>query len=330
MAAEKRHADGADRSLVLGVDIGGTSAKFGLVDREGRCLCAGAIPTGAGRPPGTFFENLCAAARRLRDECAPGRALAGVGIGAANANFYTGTIERSPNLGWDYVDVRAEIGRHLAIPVAVTNDANAAALGEMMFGAARGMRDFIVITLGTGLGSGIVANGSLVYGADGFAGEIGHTIVDPAGRVCACGRRGCLETYCSATGLCRTVQELICDTALDSELRSSSYRDLTARRVSEAAVRGDPLALAAFESCGDTLGLKLADAVAHVGPEAIILCGGMAAAGELILRPTREAMEKYLFPIYRDRVKILPSGLGETNTAVLGAGALIWNALGEA
>ena len=322
------NADGAAKRVVLGVDIGGTSAKFGLVDRGGRCLPGGAIPTGAGRPPEGFFEDLCAAARRLL-EGQEGR-LAGVGIGAANANFYTGTIERSPNLGWEYVEVRAEIGQHFDVPVAVTNDANAAALGEMLFGAARGMRDFIVITLGTGLGSGIVANGSLVYGADGFAGEIGHTIVDPAGRVCACGRRGCLETYCSATGLCRTVQELICDTMLESELRSSSYRDLTARKVSEAAGRGDPLALAAFESCGDTLGLKLADAVAHLGPEAVILCGGMAAAGELILRPTRRSMEKHLFPIYRDKVKILPSGLGETNTAVLGAGALIWNALGEA
>jgi glucokinase len=322
------NADGAAKRVVLGVDIGGTSAKFGLVDREGRCLSGGAIPTGAGRPPKAFFEDLCAAARRLLE----GREghLAGVGVGAANANFYTGTIERSPNLGWEYVDVRAEIGRHLDVPVAVTNDANAAALGEMLFGAARGMRDFIVITLGTGLGSGIVANGSMVYGADGFAGEIGHTIVDPAGRMCACGRRGCLETYCSATGLCRTVQELICDTMLESELRSSSYRDLTARKVSEAAGRGDPLALAAFESCGDTLGLKLADAVAHLGPEAVILCGGMAAAGELILQPTKRSMEKHLFPIYRDKVKVLPSGLGETNTAVLGAGALIWNALGEA
>ncbi|NLV32445.1 MAG: ROK family protein [Acidobacteria bacterium] len=322
------NADGAAKRVVLGVDIGGTSAKFGLVDRGGRCLSGGAIPTGARRPPEAFFEDLCAAARRLL-EGQEGR-LAGVGIGAANANFYTGTIERSPNLGWEYVEVRAEIGKHFDVPVAVTNDANAAALGEMLFGAARGMRDFIVITLGTGLGSGIVANGSLVYGADGFAGEIGHTIVDPAGRACACGRRGCLETYCSATGLCRTVQELICDTMLESELRSSSYRDLTARKVSEAAGRGDPLALAAFESCGDTLGLKLADAVAHLGPEAVILCGGMAAAGELILRPTRRSMEKHLFPIYRDKVKILPSGLGETNTAVLGAGALIWNALGEA
>ncbi|MBN2338647.1 MAG: ROK family protein [Acidobacteria bacterium] len=328
MQTENLNTDRTETRVVLGVDIGGTSAKFGLVDREGCCLSGGSIPTGAGRPPAAFFEDLCAAARRLLE----GREslLAGVGIGAANANFYTGTIERSPNLGWEYVDVRAEIGKHLDVPVAVTNDANAAALGEMLFGAARGMRDFIVITLGTGLGSGIVANGSMVYGADGFAGEIGHTIVDPAGRVCACGRRGCLETYCSATGLCRTVQELICDTVLESELRSSSYRDLTARKVSEAAGRGDPLALAAFESCGDTLGLKLADAVAHLGPEAVILCGGMAAAGELILRPTKRSLEKHLFPIYRGKVKVLPSGLGETNTAVLGAGALIWNALGEA
>ena len=174
-----------------------------------------------------------------------------------------------------------------SIPLAVTNDANAAALGEMLFGAATGMKDFIVITLGTGLGSGIVANGELIYGADGFAGEIGHTIVDPNGRRCGCGRRGCLEAYCSATGLCRTVQELICNTMEPSELRKVSYADLTAQMVSEAALRGDRLALQAFESCGRILGMKLADSVAHLSPEAIILSGGMASAGELIFEPTQ-------------------------------------------
>jgi glucokinase len=167
----------------------------------------------------------------------------------------------------------------------------------------------------------------MIYGADGFAGEIGHTTIDPSGRLCACGRCGCLETYCSATGLCRTVQELICDTTTASSLRSISYQDLTAEKVSEAARKGDNLALMAFEACGEILGLRLADSVAYLSPEAIILCGGMAAAGDLILEPTRRSMEKHLFSIYRNKVKILPSGLQEGNIAILGASALIWNLL---
>lgn len=330
MQIMNRKTDSAVNTVVLGVDIGGTNAKLGYVDREGNCLGSSTVSTGAHQSADLFFRRLHDAAESLREKLGLDCALAGIGIGAANGNVYKGTIECSGNLGWDYVDVRAELGKHYAVPVAVTNDANAAALGEMLFGAAQGMKDFIVITLGTGLGSGIVANGKLIYGADGFAGEIGHTLIDPSGRECACGRKGCLETYCSATGLCRTVQELICNTLLPSALRAVSYQDLSAAKVSEAARQGDPIAQMAFEACGHILGLRLADSVAHLSPEAIILCGGMAAAGELILDPTRRSLEKHLYPVYRNKVKLLPSGLPEGNIAILGAGALIWDSLDRA
>jgi glucokinase len=317
------------KKVVLGVDIGGTNTKFGYVDRKGNCLESTSMATNADEPARSFFRRLQERSKLLFQSLARECELVGIGIGAPNANFHKGTIEHPPNLGWKRVDVRAELGKYYHVPVAVTNDANAAALGEMLFGAAKGMRDFIVITLGTGLGSGIVANGELIYGADGFAGEIGHTIVDPNGRQCGCGRRGCLETYCSATGLCRTVQELICNTTEPSELRGISFKDLTAQAISESAKRGDRLALQAFESCGNTLGLKLADSVAHLSPEAIIFFGGLAAAGDLIFEPTGRSLEEHLFPIFRNKVKLLPSKLLEGSTAILGASALIWNALAK-
>jgi glucokinase len=317
------------KKIVLGVDLGGTNTKFGYVDRGGNCLASTSIPTNASQPADVFFRRLWEASKRLFNDL-PGKCqLMGIGIGAPNANYYKCTIEHPPNLAWGYVDVRAEIARYSPVLVAVTNDANAAALGEMFFGAAKGLKDFIVITLGTGLGSGIVANGELIYGADGFAGEIGHTVVDPNGRQCGCGKRGCLETYCSATGLCRTVQELLCSTLQPSELRSISYKELTAEMIFDSAQRGDRLALQAFESCGNILGLKLADSVAHLSPEAIILFGGMARAGDLIFTPTKRSLEEHLFPIFRNKVKLLPSKLTQGNTAILGASALIWKALGE-
>jgi glucokinase len=315
------------KKTVLGIDIGGTNSKFGYVDRKGNCLAGASIPTLANQPAESFFKRLQESANALFHNLASECELAGIGIGAPNANFYKGTIENPPNLAWGLVDVRAELGKYYKVPVAITNDANAAALGEMLFGAAQGMKDFIVITLGTGLGSGIVANGELIYGADGFAGELGHTTVDPNGRECGCGRRGCLEAYCSATGLCRTVQELLCNTLEPSELRSMSYENITAQKVCEAALRGDRLALQAFEACGNILGLKLADSVAHLSPEAIILFGGLASAGDLLFNPTRRSLEKHLFPIFRNKVRLLPSKLVEGNTAILGAGALIWKTL---
>lgn len=322
-----RQKVGNSKKVVLGVDIGGTNTKFGIVDSKGRCLASASMPTDSHLPAKNFFRRLHQNSNSLFRDLKAGNELAGIGIGAPNANYHKGTIEHPPNLGWTFVDVRKELAKFYSIPSAVTNDANAAALGEGLFGAARGMKDFIVITLGTGLGSGIVANGELIYGADGFAGEIGHTTVDPNGRTCGCGRQGCLEAYCSATGLCRTVQELICTTLEPSELRAVSYAQLTAHMVSEAALRGDSLALRAFGACGRVLGMKLADSVAHLSPEAIIISGGMASAGELIFEPTRRSLEEHLFPIFRNKVKVIPSQLTESKAAVLGAGALIWNFL---
>jgi len=313
--------------VVLGVDIGGTNTKFGYVDQDGRCLASASMPTDSHQPSEMFFPRLHENAGILFSSLQESCNLLGIGVGAPNANYYKATIEHPPNLDWDYVDVRAGLEKHFQLPMAITNDAKAAAIGEMLFGAARGLKDFIVITLGTGLGSGVVSNGQLVYGADGFAGEIGHTIVDPSGRECGCGRRGCLETYCSATGLCRTVQELICDTNQTSELRAVKSTELSAETVYAAALRKDPLALQAFELTGQILGLKLSDSVAHLSPEAIILFGGLASAGDLIFQPTRRSLEEHLFPVFRNKVKLLPSKLTSGNAAILGAGSLIWNLL---
>jgi glucokinase len=315
--------------VVLGIDIGGTNTKFGYVDRAGRCLASASMPTESQQAAEIFFKRLHENANLLLSSLPGEHQLVGIGIGAPNANYHKGTIEHPPNLGWDFVDVPAQLRKYYRVPVAVTNDANAAALGEMLFGAARGMKDFIVITLGTGLGSGIVSNGELIYGADGFAGEIGHTIVDPNGRECGCGKRGCLEAYCSSTGLCRTVHELICQSVEPSRLRAISSHDLTSEAVYEAAIQGDRLALKAFEQTGRILGLKLADSVAHLSPEAIILFGGLASAGELIFAPTQRSLEEHLFPIFRNKVKLIPSKLTEGNTAVLGASALLWNTIGK-
>jgi glucokinase len=312
--------------VTLGVDIGGTNTKFGLVEREGKCIAEMSISTNAHEPA----ENLIARLHEnVGEMCRPlsGKyALRGIGIGAPNANYYRGTIENPPNLSWKgVVDVAALVRKHYDLPVAVTNDANAAALGEMLYGAAKGMKNFVVITLGTGLGSGIVAGGELVYGADGFAGEIGHTTVDPEGRECGCGGRGHLETYASATGICRTVGELLSVRRAESGLRAIPPRDLTSRMIAGAAERGDSIAKEAFEYTGRILGMKLADSVAHLSPEAIILFGGLAAAGALIFGPTKRSLEEYLLPIFRNKVKLLPSGLKEGDAAVLGASALIWN-----
>ena len=312
--------------VTLGVDIGGTNTKFGLVDREGKCIAEMSIPTNAHEPAENLIDRLHEKAAEMYRPLKGEYALRGVGIGAPNANYYRGTVENPPNLNWKgVVDVSALVRKYYDLPVAVTNDANAAALGEMLYGAAKGMKDFIVITLGTGLGSGIVSGGDLVYGADGFAGEIGHTIVDPQGRECGCGQRGHLETYASATGICRTVSELISVRRVESELRSIAPRDLTSRMIADAAGRGDAIAKEAFEITGRILGMKLADAVAHLSPEAIILFGGLAGAGPLIFDPTKRSLEEHLLPIYRNKVKLLPSGLKEGDTAVLGASALIWN-----
>jgi glucokinase len=314
--------------VTLGIDIGGTNTVLGFVDGQGKCLAESSIPTRAHEDACSLVERLTLKIREvfasLSDQCV----ILGIGIGAPNANYYRGTVENPPNLNWKGVTpLVALIKERFDLPVVITNDANAAALGEMQFGAARGMRDFIVITLGTGLGSGIVSNGELIYGADGFAGEIGHTIVDPQGRECGCGKRGCLEAYASATGICRTIFEMLCNMRDASEFRDMSYHQLTAKKITEAACKGDAIALAAFDYTGGILGMKLADSVAHTSPEAIILFGGLAHAGDLLFIPTKRAMEENLLGIFRGKVKLLPSSLPEGNTAVLGAAALSWTEL---
>jgi len=315
------------RDVVLGIDIGGTTTSFGIVDRDGACLAGRSIPTMGREPAVRLADRLDEIVAESFRPFASTHELKGIGIGAPNANYYTGMVENPPNLGWGRVNLAEIFGGRFGLPVAVTNDANAAAIGEMEFGAARGMKDFLVITLGTGVGSGIVASGRVLYGADGLAGEIGHTVVDPDGRACGCGNRGCLEAYASAGGLCRTVFAILSERREESSLRSVPFRDLTARMVFEAARDGDPIARAAFEETGRILGMKLADAVAITSPEAVFLFGGLAAAGDLILEPTRRSMERHVMRIHRGRVKLLMSGLVHENAAVLGAAALIWREL---
>ena len=267
--------------IVLGIDIGGTTTAFGFVDRHGKLLATGVIPTAAEQPAEALVARLQAEIGALQAGLPPGLQLKGIGIGAPNANYRRGTVENPPNLNWGAsVNLVELFQRFYALPVAVTNDANAAALGELYFGGARTMPDFLVITLGTGLGSGIVANGELLYGADGFAGELGHTVVDPQGRQCGCGKAGCLETYVSATGLCRTTFALLAERREPSPLREVSYQQMTAQKVFAAAGAGDVIALAAFAATARILGMKLADAVAHTGPEAIFLAGGLASKGK--------------------------------------------------
>jgi glucokinase len=314
------------RAVVLAIDIGGTTSTFGFVERDGTCLAETTFPTMPQESAPYLVEQLSKRADEAFAPFAASHQLKGIGIGAPNANYYTGIIHNPPNLNWGEAVPLAELFRsRFDLPVAMTNDANAAALGEMNFGSARGMRNFISITLGTGLGSGIVVNGEIVYGADGFAGELGHTVVDPDGRECACGKRGCLETYVSAPGLCRTVFSLLAERKEESVLREFSFHELTAKDVFMAARKRDCLAVEAFAVTGRILGRKLADAVAHTSPEAFFFHGGLSASGDLLFDAARRSMEDNLLQIYRGRIPLRLSGLQGLNAGVLGAGALIWN-----
>jgi glucokinase len=315
--------DGKD--VMLGIDIGGTTTSFGFVDRAGNLVSAMSIPTEAQQPAESLVSRLHPLIEKARAVLPP---LRGIGIGAPNANHHRGTIEKAVNLRWgESVDFLGLMRKRFDVPMAITNDANAAAIGEMLFGNARGMKDFIVITLGTGLGSGIVVDGRLVHGSSGFAGEVGHIVVDLDGRQCGCGRRGCLETYVSATGLRRTALVLLAERNDPSPLRGLSYPEMTSRRIFEEASAGDPIALAAFDQTARILGLNLANAVAYTSPEAIFLAGGLASAGALLFDPTRRYMNDFLFGMYRDTVRLLPSKLEAGNSAILGAAALIWDEL---
>ena len=312
------------KQVVVGIDIGGTFTKYGFVDRDGKILKDDSISTSAYNKVDDYIKELNRSIQENLSKLSDVEVI-GIGIGAPNGNYYHGTIEFAPNLKWKGIVPLVDLfSKFYKMPIVMTNDANAAALGEMIYGGARDMKNFIEITLGTGLGSGIVVNGDVVYGHDGFAGELGHTIVKYNGRQCGCGRRGCLETYASATGIKRTVYKLLADTLEDSSLRSVSYDNLTAEMISHAATEGDKIALQAFEYTGSLLGIKLAESVAHTSPEAIFLFGGLAKAGNFILNPTRQYMEENLLPIYRNKVKILMSELNDLNAAVLGSAALAW------
>ncbi len=315
------------KKVVLGIDIGGTNTGFGLVEKSGSISYRGRIDTRGQADAQQLFDRLFKIFNKEYQSLSGNFELCGVGIGAPNANYYRKTVENPPNLNWGFVKMDKMVEQFVDLPMAITNDANAAAVGEMMYGAARGMKHFIQITLGTGLGSGIVADGKLVYGCDGFAGELAHTIVFKDGRQCGCGIRGCLETYASATGIKRTAFELLARENAASELRGFSFNEMTSKMIFEAALRNDPIALESFELTGKILGEALANSVAHLSPEAIILFGGLASAGEFITKPTKKHMEKNLFHAFRNKVKILLSSLPEADAALLGAAALIWQEL---
>ena len=316
-------------NAVVGIDIGGTSTKFGIVDKKGECLGLSAIRTRQFRSLNGFIEHLYKEIQTLISSLNEDIQIKGVGIGAPNGNYFRGTIEHAPNLVWKGVVplVKKFKKNFPAIPVVLTNDAKAAALGEMLYGGAKNMKDFVVITLGTGMGSAFVFDGRLVYGHDGLAGELGHVNVKQNGRACRCGNRGCLETYVSATGIRRTFLNLLRSGSEKSALRNVSFNELTSKTIYDAARKGDVVARQAFIITGEILGIKLSDVVAITNPEAIFILGGLAQARDLIFKPTRRSLEDHLFPIFRRKIKILPSQLKRENAAILGAGALAWGEL---
>jgi glucokinase len=314
-------------ALAIGIDIGGTGTKFGIVDRVGNVLFSSEISTRKHTDVNDFIDELHTELSKLIDNVGGIGRIKGIGVGAPNGNFYTGTIEYAPNLPWKGIIPLARMMEDkFKIPVVLTNDANAAAIGEMMYGAAQGMKDFIMITLGTGVGSGIVANGKLVYGHDGFAGELGHTTIIPNGRLHeGTGKKGSLESYASATGVRLTTLEILEKSTEPSSLRSVPSDQIDSKKVYEAAIAGDAVAKQIFESTGTILGAALANFVMFSSPEAIILFGGLTKAGDLILKPTRESMEANLIQIFQNKVKILVSHLKESDAAILGASALAWD-----
>jgi glucokinase len=306
--------------IVAGIDIGGTNTVFGLVNKSGTILYKETIATTEYPVPEDLVSVVSEKIKVAMEKNKNSLELAGVGIGAPNGNYFKGTIEFAPNLKWNGVIPLSQMfSEKLNVKTQLTNDANAAAIGEMIFGGAKGMKDFIFITLGTGVGSGIVVNGEMVYGHDSFAGEIGHVIMFPDGRQCGCGRKGCLETYCSATGIKKTYNDLLLKRNPDA-----SQVNADAKYIYEKAMNGESDAIEAFSYTGNILGLALANSVAYTSPEAIFLFGGLALAGDLIFSPTKTSFENNLLNIYKNKIKILPSMLKENEAALLGAASLIW------
>jgi len=306
----------------IGIDIGGTNSVMGIVDKMGQILAEYTLSTQQYPDINDFisacFDVLNPDILRLGFE-----SFKGIGIGAPNGNYFNGSIEFAPNLIWKgVIPLAALFQQKFQLDTTVTNDANAAAMGEMMHGAAKGMNDFIMVTLGTGVGSGFVANGKMIYGHDGFAGELGHVIAVREGRSCGCGRNGCLETYASATGIVRTAYEFLGNSMSESVLRKSEH--IISKDIFDAAEQGDEMALAIFDFTGKILGQSLADAIAITSPEAIVLFGGLARAGKYIFEPTKKYMEENLLKIYQNKVKLLHSELRESDAAILGASSLVW------
>jgi Transcriptional regulator/sugar kinase len=317
-----------EKPYVIGIDMGGTGTKFGIVDAKGEILGQGSISTPDYPDINDYVNALYEGILPLVEKTGGFTKIKGIGIGAPNGNYYKSSIELAPNLPWKGIIPLGDLLKaKFNLPVAVTNDANAAAIGEMTYGAARGMKDFIVITLGTGVGSGIVISGNVLYGHDGFAGELGHTTIRRNnGRMCGCGRKGCLETYASATGVARSAREVLENATEDSLLRQIPANKITSKDVYDAAVQGDQVAKEIFDVTGTILGEAFADFIAFSAPEAIIIFGGLAQAGDLIFSPIKEAMENNVLPIWKDKVKVLPSELKASDAAILGAGALGWEA----
>ena len=317
------------KPYVIGLDLGGTNSVFGIVDSRGDIKATTAIKTQGYETVDEYVEASVEALKIIIDQIGGIEKIKAMGIGAPNGNYYTGTIEFAPNLSWGHngiVPLAKMFSDKLGIPVALTNDANAAAIGEMTYGVARGMKNFIVITLGTGVGSGIVINGQLVYGSDGFAGELGHVIMNRVnGRPCGCGRKGCLEAYCSATGVARTARELIETTDEPSLLRDMPAADITSLDVSIAASKGDALAKRIYEFTGNMLGEACADFAAFSSPEAFIFFGGLTKAGALLMDPIKKAYEENVLNIFKGKAKFLVSGLDGSSAAVLGASAVGWD-----
>ena len=316
------------KEVAIGIDIGGTNTVLGIVDKDGNCLTESSIRTDYYEDIKDYINELASSIKNLITGVSDELNIIGIGIGAPNGNYFKGIVDNAPNLKWKGIINFKELFKdYFEYPVVLTNDANAAAIGEMIYGAAKGMKDFVIVTLGTGVGSGFVANGELIYGNDGFAGELGHTIIFPEGRQCGCGRRGCLETYASATGIVKTVNDMLRDSTEDSLLRHYGEHEITSKLIYEAAKSNDTVAIEAFDFTSRVLGLALANTVAITSPEAIILFGGLSLAGEFIFKPTKMYMEYYMLNNFKNKVKLIPSALIGRDAAVLGASALVWKTI---
>ena len=315
------------KNYVIAIDLGGTNTVLGLVDKEGQVLTQTSFKTQAYPELAGYVSRCGEAVRFLLKEIEEVGQVSAIGIGAPDVNYWNRTIENATNLPWKGIVPLAELlEQEVSLPVRITNDAKAAALGEMLYGAAKGMKDFIMLTLGTGVGSGIVVNGQLVYGRRSFAGELGHVSIRPeSGRPCPCGRKGCLETYCSATGVAQTACELLTDAKYaDSLLHQMNPADITSKDVYDAAVAGDKIAKEIFDYTGEILGQALADFANFSSPEAFVLFGGLTKAGDLIMKPVKEALDKNILCCYKGKIKLLVSELKESDAAILGASALGW------